>query len=641
MPRFELSPIKQIELAAAKIPGAISLAQGIPSFSLHPEIREYVEAQIRRGACDKYSLTSGLQELREEIALTLSSDGMLYDPDSEIIVTVGSIEAIAATLLAITTPGDEVIILSPTYTSYQGVIAMARCTPRFVPLDEDRNFDLDVDAIEAAITSRTKVIFYCNPNNPTGTVFSEESTRRLAALADERDLFIVTDEVYKDFYYVDLPHTTPARIPEVRARVIRVNSLSKAFAMTGWRCGFLHSDRSLVRQILPYHDALVTCAPVASQYAAIAALRAGDRISGYYKEEFRKRRDFVLSRLDRVSDLLDYQVPTASYFVFPRLKHTVPLAGSSVALAYDILEKAKVALVPGVAFGPSGESHLRISFGRDWPDLEAGCDRFEHYLRDVTGRKSTMKSGAKAPASKPEFFESFPQQMFAAVLKVCAKLYLSRNESKVIGITGSRGKTIFRRIIVERLAEKSISVRGGILSYNTAVGLPLSILQIISDPGWKGKVRVLGRALYRAIFAREESQYLVLEYGVKRLSDAHELLSIVKPDRLVLTDLGAAEPGDQMSELLPAVDALVSAVPPEAVIWSDTTSLSGDLRARLLPQNALKLRKTGEFPSDSYELAVEASKLLEQCLRPVEPAARSAQSGEDLPDLKAEELKAL
>jgi N-succinyldiaminopimelate aminotransferase len=140
---FPLSPIKQIELAASKIPGAVSLAQGIPSFNLHPEILAFVEERIRAGVCDRYSLTNGLQELREEISLSLAADGMHYDPDSEIICTVGSIQAISAALLAITTPGDEVLILSPTYTSYQGVIAMARCSPKFISLNEEKNFDID------------------------------------------------------------------------------------------------------------------------------------------------------------------------------------------------------------------------------------------------------------------------------------------------------------------------------------------------------------------------------------------------------------------------------------------------------------------------------------------------------------------
>jgi len=601
---FPLSPIKQIELAASKIPGAISLAQGIPSFPLHAEIRSFVQEQIEKGLCDKYSLTTGLQELREEIAISLAAEGMAYDPDTEIICTVGSIQGIASTLLAITNPGDEVLILSPTYTSYQGVIAMARCVAKFAPLNEEDNFDLDLEAIERALTPKTRVIFYCNPNNPTGTIFSEAATKRLAELAEKHDLMILTDEVYKDFYFVDQPHVTPARYPESRGRVIRVFSFSKSFSMTGWRIGFVHSDRKIIEKILPYHDAMVTCAPVVSQYAAIAALRSGDRIIKEYSAEFRRRRDFVLSRLDRISDLVDYQIPTASYFVFPRIKQVVPKSNNSVALAYDILERAKVALVPGSAFGPSGESHLRLSFGREWSVLEEGLDRLENYFRATESSRSiAIKPLPEQPKKEKR---GYIKSAAVQILGFSARKYLERNRSRVVGIVGAKGKTVFKRVLVDNLGR---NVRGGILSYNTDIGFPLSVLNLSVASGIQGKCIALAKAVFRGLIGKEESETLILEYGVRSNEDAAHLLEIKVPDILILTELSEI----YSSNLANAAELIASKVESKQIFWVESSVISDSLRKRLLPENRLQ-RVEGQ-PSESYGLAYSAVEKLSQVIR--------------------------
>ncbi|OFV87059.1 MAG: hypothetical protein A3J75_02705, partial [Acidobacteria bacterium RBG_16_68_9] len=295
---IELSPIKEVELRASRIPGVISLAQGIPSFDTPAPIKRFVQQKIAEGACAKYSVTPGLPQLREAIAEALRREGMPYDPDQEIIVTVGSIEAIAATLLAAIGPGDEVLVVSPTYASYLPAIRIAGGVPRFVPLDEDANFDLDPDAIAAAVGRRTRALLLCNPNNPTGTVFSRSQTLRMLAVAEQHDLLVVTDEVYKDFVYTDGGIYSAALEPSARNRVIRVCSFSKAYAMTGWRVGFLHGPAQRVADILKVHDALVTCAPVVSQYAALAALELADDAIAEFRAEYRRRRDHVIHRLD-------------------------------------------------------------------------------------------------------------------------------------------------------------------------------------------------------------------------------------------------------------------------------------------------------------------------------------------------------
>lgn len=519
---MELSPIKAIELAAARTEGAVSLAQGIPSFNTPEIIRNYVIEQIKAGACDKYSLTSGLPELREELAANLKNYGLNYDPDSEIIVTAGSIEGITASILSSTNPGDEVIIPSPSYASYAGAIRLARCQPRFVSLDEDKNFDFDVEKIAAAINQKTSAILICNPNNPTGTVYSKESLIRLLELSHKHNLTLITDEVYDQFYYIDHPHLSPAQLPGGRERVIRVCSFSKSYAMTGWRVGFVHGAKEKVSSILKYHDAMVTCAPVVSQYAAIAALRFGAEHVQSFRNEFMRRRDFVLNKLDGLSSFLDYQTPKAAYFVFPRIKDSVPDARDSVKFAYDLLARGKLAVVPGKAFGPSGEGHIRISYGREWKDLEEGMERLKNFLET---RKDHVSKGFTHSNQKPLTWKNY-------LLRCLAHLYIARHSFKIIGIAGTRGKTTAKRHILSRLSQNR-EIRSSILSHNTAYGLPLSIIGI-SPLNFKSKFSFLFSLFKKALFGRENSKYLILEYGAENLSEADWLLSIVKPNYMVV-----------------------------------------------------------------------------------------------------------
>ncbi|MCB0320082.1 MAG: pyridoxal phosphate-dependent aminotransferase, partial [Bdellovibrionales bacterium] len=236
---FSLSPIKQIEIAASRIPGVVSLAQGIPALPTPQVIKDFVHDRISAGACDQYSLSPGLLELREILAASLAEDGAQYDPESEIIVTAGAIEGMTATLLGLINPGDEVLIPSPTYTSFIGSIRLAGGIPKHVALDEDRGFDLSVDRFAEAITNRTRAIILCTPNNPTGTIYSHDETEAVLRLAAEHNITVIVDEVYKDFYYSREAHQTPAAFPWARDYIVRVCSFSKAFSMTGWRVGFI------------------------------------------------------------------------------------------------------------------------------------------------------------------------------------------------------------------------------------------------------------------------------------------------------------------------------------------------------------------------------------------------------------------
>ena len=550
--RARLSPIKAMELAASRVSGVVSLAQGVPSFDTPDVIKAFVQQKIAAGECAKYSLTPGLPQLRESIAESLLREGMHYDPDREIIVSCGSIEAIAASLLALTRPGDEVILPSPSYASYREAVAVAGCTPRFAALREEHNFAFDAAAFESCLSPRTRAILYCNPNNPTGTVFSEAETRALLRLAERHGLYLLCDEAYKDFVYGTQPVSSPATLAEtadLRRRVVRIFTFSKAYGMTGWRVGYLHSDARTVRDILTVHDALVTCAPVVSQYAALAALEYGDAHIATFRQAFKDRRDLMLTRLDRLSHVFDYQKPEGAYFVFPRVKDVIARARDSQALAADLLHKAKVAVVPGVAFGPSGEAHLRFNFGRESDEIEAAFERLTDYFQSAGAPRTQPVSQAvrHAPADfgypnsppVPPYGQTASRLRGAAVrlLRGLARIALWRARPRVIAIAGSHGKTIVKRIVSELFARR-YRVQTNPRSYNTDVGLPLAVLNVeLDSPRPRDVMRSFGQAMWRALIGRPAIDFLIVEFGVRKPGDMAQLLRTVRPDFAVLTKL--------------------------------------------------------------------------------------------------------
>jgi len=382
-----LSPIKEMELRASRIPGVVSLAQGVPSFDTPEAVKRVAIEAIEQGKVAKYSLAPGLLELREVIAQKLEEENKFFDFEEEVIVTAGSIEAITATMLAILCPGDEVLIPDPTYTSYQAAIKVAGGIPVFVPLDEARHWAFNIAELEKRITPKTKALLFCNPNNPTGTIFKRDQLHAVAQLAIKHDFYVLSDEVYKDFIFdPDEKFYSLAEMRGIRDRLIYIFSFSKAYAMTGWRIAYLATHQDLAARILAVHDALVTCAPVVSQYAALAALEMADRNLAKYREIYKKRRDLICRRLDKLDRVFEYQKPDSAYFVFPRIKEKylqkIGENSASWQFAIELLEKAKVAMVPGAAFGPGGEGHVRMCFGRSEEDINEAFDRIEKYFSE-------------------------------------------------------------------------------------------------------------------------------------------------------------------------------------------------------------------------------------------------------------------
>lgn len=398
-----ISPIKEMELRSAKVPGVVSLAQGIPSFDTPETIKLRTIEAIQQGKTARYSLSPGLLELREAIEYDLAKRNIFYDFEREVIVTAGSIEAITATFLALLEPGDEVLIPDPTYTSYQSAIKTARAVPVFVPLDEEQNWAFDISEFKKRISSKTKAILFCNPNNPTSTVYSRSQLMQIAQLAELHDLFVLSDEVYKDFLYNGQDFYSLGQFKSFRKRFVYIFSFSKAYAMTGWRVAYLAADQEIADRILGVHDALVTCAPVVSQWGALAALEMASEDIEKFRQEFAHRKEVMCLQLDEMKGWFSYAKPSSAYFTFPLLseklighvksqmddsnKYNLKIHqrdSISWNFALELLHKAKVAVVPGVAFGPNGENHIRLCFGRTEENIVTAMERIKKYLKGIT-----------------------------------------------------------------------------------------------------------------------------------------------------------------------------------------------------------------------------------------------------------------
>jgi aminotransferase len=381
--QISVSAIKQMPVLASKVAGCISLGQGIPSFPTPAFIREAVIDALRNDDdAGKYSLQPGMVALREAIAGRLQqTKGIRLDPETEIFISCGAMEAIAAAISTVVERGDEVLIPSPNYSSHIEQILFAEGTPVFVPLIEEEGWRLDIEGFKKAITPKTKAILLCNPMNPTGAVFSREELLALAEIAVSRNLFIVADEAYDFLVYDNVPYVSLASLPELKERLISCYSFSKVYCMTGWRVGYMVASARLVEQVLKVHDAFAICAPTISQYAALAALRntngkdgEGDRFIRELVTSLAARRDCACSRLERLSHLFSYEKPRGAYYVFPRI---VTPGLDDMDLALRLLYGAKVITVPGSGFGPTGEGHIRFSFGAVEDDLNEAFDRIE------------------------------------------------------------------------------------------------------------------------------------------------------------------------------------------------------------------------------------------------------------------------
>jgi aminotransferase len=376
-----VSAIKEMSLLAMEIPGTVSLAWGLPSFETPLAIRKRIsEELLSNPAIGKYAPPPGLPQLKAKIAERLTREkGIPADPQKEILITAGGMQALMMSFMTILNPGEEVLLTSPGFSSHYEQITLASGVPVGVPLVEQEGWRLDLPAMRRAITRKTRALVIVNPANPTGTVFKEAELRRLAELAMEHDLFIVTDDPYEIYVYTREKLFNLRSIPEAKDRVISCYSFSKEFAMTGWRVGWIFAEEGIINQLLKVQDSFVICAPMISQIASLIALEESYDPSLAMVEEMRERREIICRRLDRLPDLFTYVKPEGAYYIFPRL--LPPEFHNSVDFCVKLMREAKVVTVPGSAFGPTGEGHIRMSYCFSREEIEEAFDRLESWWR--------------------------------------------------------------------------------------------------------------------------------------------------------------------------------------------------------------------------------------------------------------------
>ncbi|MFH1012356.1 MAG: pyridoxal phosphate-dependent aminotransferase [Candidatus Peregrinibacteria bacterium] len=355
------SPIKEMMLLASKMENPLLMAQGIPAEDTPPHIKEAIREAVKGPIASKYSVLSGMQGCREAVAKRYKVKyGVDLDPDANIGITAGCMEACFISTLAVVNPGDEVIMISPCFASHLEMVLAAQGTPVFVNTDEKKGWILDMKAVKKAVTKRTKAIFITNPANPTGALFPEEQVRQLCKIALEHDLFIIADETY-DFLTYGQKLFSFLQVPEMRKNLLLTGSLSKEYCMTGYRIGWVIAEQDILNHLFKLHDACAVCACVASQFGAIAAINGPQDSVQELVHNMRERRDLLCERIDRIPHLLRYySKPQGAYYL---LAEIVFPHKNSIDAAFRLQRETGVVTVPGIAFGPTGENHLRFSFG--------------------------------------------------------------------------------------------------------------------------------------------------------------------------------------------------------------------------------------------------------------------------------------
>ncbi|RKX23714.1 MAG: aminotransferase [Candidatus Zixiibacteriota bacterium] len=369
------SAIHEMTRLSKKVDDVAFLSWAKPTSGTPDHIGEGAIAAIKNGLVGGYSENAGIVGLREAIVKKLRRDNNIEADISQILVTVGAIEGLSAAIMAIIDPGDEVLLFTPTYSTHIRQVVIASGIPVLVPTIEEKGFALDFDTIRKAITSKTKALICCSPNNPTGTVFSEKELRELASLALQHNLMIITDEAYEYFTFDGCKHFSIGSMPKMKEHVISCYTFTKTYAMTGWRIGYLHADESLIPQITKAHIPFAICAPVVSQYAALAALEGPQDCVSEFRSHYLAARNLMCERLDDLDSIFAYQRPSGSYLMFPKI--LLEEGKDSMVFCKSLLKNGKVSTTPGIAFGPSGESHLRLSFCVSFDEINKAFDRIK------------------------------------------------------------------------------------------------------------------------------------------------------------------------------------------------------------------------------------------------------------------------
>lgn len=358
----------------------VRLEIGRPDFDTPTHIKEAARRALDEGKVH-YSSNYGVPELREAIAQKLKQDnGLFYDPATEIIVTVGANEAVFIAMMALLNPGDEVLIPDPCWLHYFYCTQMTGAVPISVPMREEKGFNPHIDDFRSRITPKTRMIVINTPNNPTGAVYTSEVLEELAQLAREKDLLVLSDEIYEKMVYAGNGHFSIAGFPGMRERTVTVNGFSKIYAMTGWRLGYTAAHKDLTGAMIRIHQYTTVCATSFAQWGAIEALQGPQREAEMMVKEFDRRRKLVYGALMEMPGI-EVVEPKGAFYVFPNIKS---LGKSPEELSWYLLDEAKIAVVPGTVLGDYGADHIRISYANSYENLEIAMDRMRAALQKIT-----------------------------------------------------------------------------------------------------------------------------------------------------------------------------------------------------------------------------------------------------------------
>jgi len=357
----------------------IHLEIGRPDFDTPRHIKDAAKKALDEGKVH-YSSNYGISELREAIARKLREDnGLSYDPSSEIIVTVGANEAVLTTMMGLLNPGDEVLIPDPCWLHYFYCAQLAGAIPISVPLREENGFNPDIRDFRSRLTSRTKMVVINTPHNPTGAVFSQEVLEELAQLAKEKDLFVISDEIYEKMVYEGSRHYSIGSFPGMRDRTITINGFSKIYAMDGWRLGYVAADKEWMSALIRIHQYTTVCATTFAQWGAVEALNGSQAEAGKMVEEFDRRRNLVYGALKGMPGI-EVVKPMGAFYIFPNIR---ALGRTPEELTEYLLDKAQVAIVPGTTLGEYGKDFIRISYANSYENLKLAMERMKMVLGRV------------------------------------------------------------------------------------------------------------------------------------------------------------------------------------------------------------------------------------------------------------------
>jgi aminotransferase len=354
--------------------GAISLGVGEPDFDTPWHIRDEGIYSLEKGRTF-YTSNSGLKELRQEVSNYIKrTQGVSYDPLNEVFITVGGSEAIDLAFRAMVDEGDEVLIPQPSYVSYEPCAILADAKPVIIELKEENEFRLTAQEVLDKVTDKTKILVLPFPNNPTGAVMGKEDLEQIAKVVIEKDLYVISDEIYGELTY-NGSHVSIVSFPGMKERTILINGFSKAYAMTGWRLGYACGPENIMKQMIKIHQFAIMCAPTTSQYAAVEALKNGDDDVKMMREEYNRRRRYLLNEFKKL-DVPCFE-PFGAFYVFPCIKK---FGMSSDEFCTRLLMEEKLAVVPGNAFGDCGEGYIRISYAYSLANLKSAMERFERFI---------------------------------------------------------------------------------------------------------------------------------------------------------------------------------------------------------------------------------------------------------------------